>query len=724
MKPEHDPILDAALAEVLGGQTPPDLTARILRAWENRDLSHVNGAKASLEGEIEAPPVMAPPFGDVVVPPPVVAGSLPVVLAKSARKPAWSARYSAASAGGVAALILIAASITVYWNRERAGRAGAMAVNPPARPPVAPVVTPEKVAPSVVAKQPIPAPNVSPVVPAPEKVNSAVAQATPTVEPAAPVTPMPPTTPSPVDEPKLPRPQANEVVSYVNHDLASAWKAAGVKPADAATEAEWCRRLYLRLLGRIPTVDELQQYLADKHKNRRDLVVSKLLDSELYADEFAEHWANRWTNLLIGRTGGTDGNDLASREGLQAYLQESLRRNKPYNELVRELISATGSGKVGAPDFNGAANFLLASLDEDGTLATMRVSRLFLGMNLHCAQCHNHPSLDWTQKDYWSLNACFRQMQAERSEDAAKLVNRDFAGKSGDQDEAEVYFQLPSGLMAAAYPRFLDGTELPRSGKVSVVDRRSRVAELIAKSQWLAPTVVNRMWGHFFGYSFTGPQDDLWGDGQSTHPELVEKLARDFVASGYDLRSLMRWIVLTDAFSRSSKMGPGSLVDAPEAGTAPLFSRYYTRQMQAEEVYESLLVAGNLRRQAGKTGNITQARVQWLSQFNRRMATDDGREESNFDGSFRQALTLMNGDLMQRVVSHEQDGQLRGVITSKLPFEQKLEHLFLAALSRRPTKKEMDAVRQLSKLAGGDEATTLQDVWWGLLNSNEFILDH
>jgi hypothetical protein len=506
--------------------------------------------------------------------------------------------------------------------------------------------------------------------------------------------------------------------------LTDAWKAAGIKPADAATESEWCRRLYLRLLGRIPTVEELQHYLADKRKNRRELAVNQLLDSELYAEEFADHWANRWTNLLIGRTGGTDGNDLASREGLQTYLQESIRQNKPYNNLVRELISATGSGKVGAPDFNGAANFLLASLDDDGTLATMRVSRLFLGMNLHCAQCHNHPSLDWKQKDYWSLNACFRQMQAERSERAAKLVNRDFAGKSGDLDEAEVFFQLPSGVMAAAYPRFLDGTELPRSGKVNVVDRRGRVAELIAKSQWLAPTVVNRMWGHFFGYSFTGPQDDLWGDGQATHPELVEKLARDFVASGYDLRSLMRWIVLTDAFSRSSKMGPGSLADAPEAGTAPLFSRYYTRQMQAEEVYESLLVAGNLRRQAGKTGNITQARVQWLSQFNRRMATDDGREESNFDGSFRQALTLMNGDLMQRVVSHEEDGRLRGVIASKLTFEQKLEHLFLAALSRRPTRKEMDAVRQLSKLAGGDEATTLQDVWWGLLNSNEFILDH
>lgn len=721
MTSDHDPILDAALDEVLGGQTPPDLTARILQAWESRTLNHANGSTFGANAEMEASSIIAPPLGDAVVPPPVNSGPLPVVRTKGSRKSSWFQIYSAPAL--VAALILVAAFVTVYVNRQR--EKGELARQVPRtdkdlteQPPELPK---SGTSPAVINKAPATAPQAAPGA-KPQNAAIATAAPTPPVPPPAPVASIP--APAPSVESSLPAPVSSEVISYVNHELASSWKAAGVKPADAATESEWCRRLYLRLLGRIPTVEELQQYLTDKRRNRRELLVDQLIDSELHAEEFAEHWANRWTNLLIGRTGGTDGNDLASRDGLQIYLRESFRNNKPYHEMVRELISATGAGKPGFPEFNGAANFMLASLDEDGTLATMRVSRLFLGMNLHCAQCHNHPSLDRTQKDYWSLNACFRQMQADRSGEAVKLVNRDFAGKSGDMDEAEVYFQLPSGVMAAAYPRFLDGTELPRSGKIEVVDRRGRIAELIAKSQWLAPTVVNRMWGHFFGYSFTGPQDDLWGDGQSSHPELVEKLARDFVASGYDLRALMRWIVLTDAFSRSSKMTAGSLADAPEAGATPLFSRYYTRQMQAEEVYESLLVAGNLRRKAGANGNVAQARVQWLSQFNRRMATDDGREESNFDGSFRQALTLMNGDLMQRVVSHDQDGRLQGVIASKLSFEQKLEHLFLAALSRRPTKRELEAVRQLSKLAGGNEATTLQDVWWGLLNSNEFILDH
>jgi Protein of unknown function (DUF1549) len=174
-------------------------------------------------------------------------------------------------------------------------------------------------------------------------------------------------------------------VRLINLMIRQGWMDHDLVPAQPATDGEWCRRVYLDVLGRVPTVDELNTYLADRKHDRRARLVDRLLGEE-YAAEYSRNWATIFTNLLIGRTGGTARRSLTDRAGMQQYLREAFQYNKPYDELTRELITATGSCRPGDEDFNGAANFLADKMEEGGVQATAKTSQLFLGMATQCTQ--------------------------------------------------------------------------------------------------------------------------------------------------------------------------------------------------------------------------------------------------------------------------------------------------------------------------------------------------
>jgi hypothetical protein len=305
-----------------------------------------------------------------------------------------------------------------------------------------------------------------------------------------------------------------------------------------------------------------------------------------------------------------------------------------------------------------------------------------------------------------------------------KLVNTDFAGQGQGSTDGEVYYETPAGLLKSAFPVFLDGTAIPTSGELAQVDRRAELARFVVRSEQLPRALVNRIWAHFFGYGFTQPYDDMSPEGSAAHPELLNRLAGEFAARDYDLKSVIRWIALSDPFGRSSKLPSLRSKDMPEAGEVALFSRYYSRQMAAEEVYNSLVQAAQIRKTAANETEVEKARVDWLAQFNRPMGTDDADEESHFSGGIGQSLIMMNGDLMRRAASTQHAGLLKSVAQSKLKYEEKVSHLFLAALSREPTRRELDSTRTILANSSGNEATALEDIWWALLNSNEFILDH
>ncbi len=195
---------------------------------------------------------------------------------------------------------------------------------------------------------------------------------------------------------------------------------------------------------------------------------------------------------------------------MQKYLRDSFARNKPYDRLVYELVTATGTTVPGTEDFNGATNFLVGKVNDDKAVqAAAQTARIFLGLQVQCTQCHNHPFNDWKQRKFWELNAFFRQTHAERRflpgtrrVETAELIDRDFAGEGNTPGDAEIYYELRNGELEVAYPVFVDGTVVAHSGLVADVLRREKLGQLIINSEMLEKTMVNRMWSHFSGVRF------------------------------------------------------------------------------------------------------------------------------------------------------------------------------------------------------------------------------
>jgi hypothetical protein len=523
-------------------------------------------------------------------------------------------------------------------------------------------------------------------------------------------------------------------VQFINQQIATVWQDYGITPSAAATDGEWCRRLYLDVLGRIPSVQELNEFVSSTDPQKREKLVESLLYDEQYTEEYARNWTSIWTNVLIGRAGGTERNTLTSREGMQKYLRDSFARNKPYDKLVYELVTAVGTTKPGSEKFNGAANYLAMKVnEEDGTLATSDTARIFLGLQVQCTQCHNHPFNDWKQQKYWEMNAFFRQTRAlrryvpgTRDVDYAELVNQDFGGEGSPQtpENAEIYYELRNGETKVAYPVFVDGASIGTSGFVEDVIRREELAKMMLKSEYLDKAAANRLWAHFLGYGFTKPIDDLGPHNASSHPALLEYLGQEFRKSNYNLKELTRWIVLSQAYGLSSRFSANNKVDDPQLGETPKFSHFYLRQMRAEELFESLIVATEAQKTSGGYEEQEKAKTEWLRQFVIAFGTDEGDEATTFNGTIPQALMMFNGDLVKKATSSDKGSFLWKVANDASKPNEKVEYLFLAAVGRKPSREEVGATSVLYRAHKGDMMATLQDMWWAVLNSNEFIFNH
>jgi hypothetical protein len=558
----------------------------------------------------------------------------------------------------------------------------------------------------------------------------------------------------------------DESIARINRRVREGWAAHKVRPSRQATDGQWCRRVYLDLVGRTPTVEELDAFTQRKAKSKRAELVDRLLGAE-YRSEYARNWKTIWTNLLIGRTGGTQRQSLTSRAGMMEYLEASMLENKPYDALVGELLTATGAAQPGAPGYNGAVNFLVEKLDEGGVQAAAKTAQIFLGMSVQCTQCHNHPFNEHRQNQFWELNAFFRQTRVETAMMAgddqrrqASVVDADFAGEgksleadgrgevflelqngklvdrdAGERNSAPIFYELRNGQLRAAYPVFVDGASLAEkfaargpeygnTGRVAQVNRRQELARLMLASPALEAAAVNRMWAHFLGYGFTKPVDDMGSHNPPSHPELLSELAADFRSSAFDLKRLMRWIVLSEPYGLSSQQASGGKEDDPEAGRPPLFSRFYVRQMEAEQLYESLLAA--TQADAGlKKADREALKARWLEQFNTALGNDEAAEATTFNGSIPQALAMMNGELVRRACSADGGGFLDKVANDgALSDREKINYLYRAALGRLPGKDETNVCNELLASRYGNVVETLQDVWWAVLNSNEFILIH
>lgn len=521
-------------------------------------------------------------------------------------------------------------------------------------------------------------------------------------------------------------------VDKINELVRKSWADFNLSPSSPEIDSKWVRRLYVDLLGRIPSPTELREFEQSDAEDKRVVLVRRLLHDDKYTLDYARNWTTIWTNLLIGRTGGTANNSLVNREGMQKYLRDSFARNKPYHTMVHELITATGSTKPGTDNFNGATNYLADKVNEENaTLATSSVSKLFLGLQIQCTQCHNHPFNDWKQDKYWEFNAFFRQTRTLRrfvqgtDEIAnAELIDQDFAGESNNPEKADLFYELRNGLIKVAYPVFVDGTKVDPSGYVQDVNRRRELARLMLGSTYFDQAAVNRLWGHFFGYGFTKPIDDLGSHNLPSNAELLSYLAEEFRKADYDQKQLIEWLVLSEPYQLTSKVNPGNQRDDPTLGEVPQFSHYYIRPFAAEELYESLLL---LTRGANEDANYQTTEEQksaWLQQFSQEFGTDEGDETIDFSGTIAQVLMMFNGEMVRAATRADGGGVLQQIIQDpKADVRVKIERMFEAALARQPSRKEATAFLQLVQSAQ-TPIEGLEDLWWALLNSNEFIFNH
>ena len=668
---EH--IIDTLLEEVLGEQSPPDLRSSIIGRLEQDQLA------AGTRQEVTPPRRRTD------------RGTIP-------------SHWNVAAFATAVVVTFIAVAVWFAWQpADRPDPDMARADRPRSAPSAAPSVSARQTEmPGDTERQPLPD----------VEVPFGSDTIAPSTAPSRHPQPDSKTDPAPKPWPE------SRIVAAIETHLRRAWQREGIEPSPEAGDSVWCRRLFIRLLGRIPTVDELQAFLAWPGGRRRAMLIDHLTTGATYRDEWIEHWSLYWTNVMIGRRGGLEG-DRADREGMLAYWRAAVADNRPWNTIVTEILTAEGTGRPQRSDFDGAANFWLVHSTPNGIRATSQAARIFLGERIDCLRCHDRPDGEGRQEEYWALNPLFR---TARVVSAGKGIFR-VVSRASSSGKGDVFYERPDGRLAAAVPRFPDGREATDMLRRDPRQVRRELARQWTSSPRFARAAVNRLWFHFFGHGLARSVDDIGPGAPVDHPELLSFLADQFAAHGYDLRQLTRWIASSDAFGRSSRQIDGNERDMPERGGIAYFSRYYARPLAPEAVYQSLVLALQTQPKVDPTAMI-HGRRQWVGRWTRRQATDEGGEISLFDGGVQQSLDMMNGPLIRRVTSADESRFLKQLATSSLPNESKAEHLFLAALARTPSTKERRAAVALLERDGADPTRALEDIWWALLNSNEFLLDH
>jgi hypothetical protein len=486
--------------------------------------------------------------------------------------------------------------------------------------------------------------------------------------------------------------------------LEKSWQEHGIHPAQPASDAEFMRRVYLDLTGRVPSVAEAREFLSATEPNRREALVDRLLSHRDHATNFAF----AWRSILLPAE--VDLSRLGGAEKFDQWLAERFAANEPYDKIVEQLLMAEGRVSESGPLLFYAA----VKLNPEELAA--RTSRVFLGVRMECAQCHDHPfDDDISQQDFWSFAALFARIsRPEGKMEMTSPVLQVRDNRSGDVKIPESEEIVPPRLPETETP-LVESDESPSR-------RRQMVDWLTARdNKHFAQATVNRVWAHLFGRGLVEPVDDMRLANPAIVPEVLDALASDFAASGFDLRRLVRALVLTKAYQLSSE----STDDDPSRTL--YFAQMNIKSFTAEQLYDCITVvtgsggaaaAGPDLTGLARTGDAT--RAAFIAQFR----TQPG-QATDYQAGIPQALTMMHGALVSRATDKTTSGLLKSLSAPFFTDEQRVDALFLATLSRYPTEGERDAVVGALTAAGAaDRQQALGDVLWALVNSAEFTLNH
>jgi hypothetical protein len=459
--------------------------------------------------------------------------------------------------------------------------------------------------------------------------------------------------------------------------------------------------------GRTPLVSEVRKFLSDKSPEKRTRAIEALLDSPAYAN----HMTSIYLDLLMPEA-NTDFNRRYLLPTMHSWLRKNFAENTAYNKMVHELVALPmqqnpnqmyyyqfyqGGGKP------TPLPFYFAKQGQPADLATS-VARVFLGVRLECAQCHDHPFGKWKREEFWSQAAFFAGFKPPKQDF--------FFGPLTEQaDRREM--TIPN-TDRVAQARFLDGKQPRWKFKVGA---RTTLADWITTKEnpFFARAMVNRMWAHFFGVGLVDPVDDMVDDNKPSHPELLDLLAKEFARNDFDVKFLIKALTLSQTYQLASDGTPSEL---------RVFARMPVRGLTAEQLFHSLSQATGYRDRTNiqqRIFNFGSERATFMDQFT------EQDKKTEYHTSITQALTMMNNSLIVNQ-THPTRGTVLGAVagSSFMSTSAKVETLFLATLSRKPTREEAEKfVRYVER--GGvskDEKKALGDVFWVLLNSTEFRFNH
>lgn len=489
-----------------------------------------------------------------------------------------------------------------------------------------------------------------------------------------------------------------------------------IPPAPLCNDAEFLRRVYLDMIGMLPTPEETQKFLADRTPDKR----ARLIDRLLERPEFVDYWAYKWSDLLL----------ISSRRlpqpavwAFYQYVRQSVADNKPWDRFAREILTARGSNLS-----HGAANYFV--MHRDVAELTEKTTVTFLGISLTCARCHNHPIEKWTQDQYWAV---------------ANLFSR-VAQKNGDRPGEIIVYDLPSGDVPhlrrgiAMPPAPPDGPPLPLQDPRN---RREYFAAWLTSpdNPYFARALVNRVWRHFLGRGLVEPEDDLRLTNPPTNAELLDALTRDFVEHRFDVKHLIRTIVNSATYQRSSQT-----VRENEADDR-FYSRYLVRRLPAEvvlDIYSQVTEVPTPFTQikVGTTGALATTNQfpigtralqlpdalvvsGFLDSFGRPDRSQPCACERMSDASMSQALHLSNGQTLNDKL-RARNNRIEKWLQEKLTLEEAIRRVYWLALCREPTAKEkqelLAALQEPASVPASRE--TLEDLFWAVLTSPEFLFNH
>ena len=474
-------------------------------------------------------------------------------------------------------------------------------------------------------------------------------------------------------------------------------------PSPRADDAEFLRRVYLDITGTIPPLERVEPFLNDPQSDKR----ARLIDTLLRSEEYARHMTDQWREHLIPSTAAAA---RRRHETGIVWLETAFRENRPYDAFIRGVLTADGMQRD-----NGATTFLLThqSLDE----VTDRLSRVLLGVQITCAQCHHHPFADWKQEDYWGIAAFFSKVkhQYERID----RVEQYGVSERGDRKPLMTpppYKEVPPTYLGGVKPKFeKDQPYLP-----TFVDWLSS-----PENPYFARALVNRLWRSLMGRGIVEPVDDLREANPGTHPELLALLAEQFRLNGFDLHYLLRAITLSETYQRTSRALDANRDDGE------WYSHMPVKVMSPYALHDSVQTVMRLGDAPPPTPAKPAAPLsaeEQLKASQRARGTRDSfasffKGEDNpaptaYEVGVPQALRLMNSQEMQR------GSRVVGALAQKHKQPEALiEQLYLATLARRPSDEERQLV--MNHVQSQPEATrALADVVWALLNCTEFVTNH